>query len=166
MNFCPKCGKSLVPSLDGLISYLHCDSCEFRFYREPKVSVLARIENESCLLFILRAVDPGLGKWCFPGGFLNFGETPEEALKREVFEETALDIQIKKILAVFPMEGRGPEVPGIVLAYSAICLGNPNKVKAGDDAADLRWCKPTDIPQDLAFNSTSLLIADWLKKMH
>ena len=153
-----------MPTTEGIVTYLLCDSCEFRFYREPKVSVLARIEHKGSLLFIKRAVEPGLGCWCFPGGFLNYGETPEQALKRETLEETALNIQVKGILAVFPMEGRGMPVPGIVLAYRALCLGNPNAARAGDDAADIRWCKPTDLPLPLAFQSTSNLITDWLGK--
>ncbi len=162
LRFCPQCATALAQDAEGSVSFLHCHGCGFRYYREPKVSVVARIEHGGRLLFIQRGVEPGLGKWCFPGGFLNFGETPEQALRRETREETSLDIQIQGILAVFPMEGRGPRVPGVVLAYAAFCLGDPEGVQAADDASDIRWCSPTEFPGPLAFRSTQALISDWV----
>ncbi len=162
LKFCPQCATALAQTAEGHVSFLHCHHCGFRYYREPKVSVVARIEHEGRLLFIQRGIEPGLGKWCFPGGFLNFGETPEQALRRETREETALDIQVKEILAVFPMEGRGLQVPGIVLAYAALCLGDPRGIQAADDAVDIRWCSPAEFPLPLAFRSTQKLIADWI----
>ncbi len=163
LKFCPQCATALAHDGDGHVSFLHCHHCGFRYYREPKVSVVARIEHAGRLLFIQRGVEPGLGKWCFPGGFLNFGETPEQALQRETREETALDIQVKEILAVFPMEGRGPRVPGVVLAYAARCLDDPGRIQAADDATDIRWCRPAEFPRPLAFRSTHALISEWMK---
>ncbi len=162
--FCPQCATKLSQAAEAQVAYLHCRACGFRFYREPKVSVVARIEHAGQLLFIQRAIAPGLGQWCFPGGFLNFGETPEQALQRETREETSLEVGVGGILAVFPMEGRGTQVPGIVLAYAASCLGDPQSIQAADDAGDIRWCHPGNPPGPLAFRSTAQLIADWLDR--
>jgi len=164
LKFCPQCATALAQTAERQVSFLHCRHCGFRYYKEPKVSVVARIEHEGRLLFVQRGIEPGLGKWCFPGGFLNFGETPEQALRRETREETALDIQVEAVLAVFPMEGRGPQVPGIVLAYAALCLGDPERIQAADDAADIRGCRPAEFPRPLAFRSTQKLIFDWIER--
>lgn len=161
LRYCPACAAPLEEAADGAVPYLDCPACDFRYYREPKVSVIARIEDRGRILFVQRGVEPGLGKWCLPGGFLNFGETPEQALGREVLEETGLAVRVGPILGAFPMEGRGPITPGVVLAFTARCVSNPKEALAGDDVVDLSWRGPRQVPHELAFSSTLALIREW-----
>lgn len=158
-RFCPRCMAPLRSGRDGSVHYRFCPQCEFRIYAEPKVAVVARIERAGTVLLVRRAIEPGQGLWSLPGGFLNVDETPAQALRREVREETAVDIEPADLLGVFPMEGRGSGIPGIVLAYGAVCLSDPQTVLAGDDAADAQWCRPEHPPGPLAFAATRQLLA-------
>lgn len=161
IRFCPCCAAPLTDAGHGGAPCRRCQTCGFRYYREPKVSVIGRVQAGPRLLFIQRAVDPGLGQWGFPGGFLNVDEMPEDALIREVREETALAIEVRALLGVYPMEGRGAGIPGIVLAYDAACLDDPNAARAGDDAGQVLWCDRNQVPAPLAFASTRRLVARW-----
>lgn len=158
-RFCPSCTSPLVPDAGAVC--LHCRACGFRHYREPKVSVIGRISHGNRLLLIQRAVEPGLGQWGFPGGFLNVDEMPAQALVREVQEETGVQIEVQALLDIFPMEGRGPGIPGLVLAYAAVCASDPDQARAGDDARCVRWCRHDQIPAPVAFRSTRRLLAQW-----
>ena len=160
-RYCPRCRKAMITAGPNPGEYRRCLQCGFRQYQEPKVGVIARVVHANRLLMIQRAVNPGRGAWGFPGGFLNVDEMPESALKREVGEETGLTIAVQKLLDIFPMEGRGPGIPGIVLAYGCDCLGNPDTIRAADDAMQARWCLPDQIPQPIAFESTGSLIRQW-----
>lgn len=161
IRFCPCCAAPLTDATQGEAPCRHCQACGFRYYREPKVSVIGRVQAGHRLLFIQRAVAPGVGQWGFPGGFLNVDEMPEEALIREVREETALAIEVRALLDIYPMEGRGSGIPGIVLAYDAACLDDPDAARAGDDAGQVLWCDGSRVPSPLAFASTRHLVARW-----
>ncbi len=163
-RYCPRCQVALVTKEQDQTTYKQCPHCGHRQYQEPKVSVVARIAHRNKLLLIQRAVNPRLGHWGFPGGFLNVNEMPEAALKREVREETSLTISVKALLEIFPMEGRGPGIPGIVLAYDCACLSNPESARAADDAKQVRWCGPGQIPVPIAFSSTQYMIQQWLRQ--
>ena len=88
---------------------------------------------------------------------------PREALHREVAEETGLAIDVGEISAIFPMENGAGERVGIVLAFQAQPAGAAVEVKAQDDVSEAGWFGPSQIPPDLAFDSTQTLIAEWAR---
>jgi NAD+ diphosphatase len=100
-QFCPKCGeKGLLSPEDKLIK---CGCCDFQFYRNPAVATAAIIADPSGkLLLIRRAKEPSKGKLGMPGGFTDIGETAEDGLRREVKEETSLELRDIKFLMSWP----------------------------------------------------------------
>ena len=91
-QFCPKCGqKTLSAPRPNL---LECSKCGFHFYRNPAVAAAAVISDESGkIILIRRGKEPAKGKLAMPGGFVDFSETAEEGLRREVRGETSLEIR-------------------------------------------------------------------------
>jgi ADP-ribose pyrophosphatase YjhB (NUDIX family) len=98
--FCPQCGCSAGDVGQNPFS---CAGCGFRFYFGPTVAVGAIVTDDAGRVLLLRrARDPGRGKLGIPGGFVDVGEGVEEAMAREVFEETQLTVQSMRYIASFP----------------------------------------------------------------
>jgi 8-oxo-dGTP diphosphatase len=100
------------------------------------------LDEAGRMLLILRGHDPGKGLWSIPGGRIEPGESDEQAVVREVREETGLDVTCGPLLGTV-------ERPGLAGAtieirdYSAVVVGG--ELAAGDDAADARWVAPGDV---------------------
>jgi len=89
-KFCPECGEQLKLSVcDGRLRPI-CQSCGQIVYLNPLPSVAAILSLEGRVLLVRRNIEPGLGAWSLPGGFIEIGETVEEAMIREVHEETGI----------------------------------------------------------------------------
>ncbi|MHB0911924.1 MAG: NUDIX hydrolase [Armatimonadota bacterium] len=108
--------------------------------REPKVAVAAVIIDADEVLLVRRGTEPSLGKWSIPGGHVLCGETLEEALVREVIEETGLVVEVIELAGVFDLiEERDGEVAYhyVIIDYFAEPCGG--ELAAGDDAAEVIW---------------------------
>jgi len=108
------------------------------------------------ILLIRRGAHPCIGQWALPGGFVNPDETVEEAAKRELMEETGLQLdQTSRLrqLYTFSRPGRDPRTWVITVAYVAIIDGRDMNLQAGDDAADAQWFT---IAADSSGNETHL----------
>lgn len=161
-RFCPACATALesIYRFDRVRPV--CPACGFVHFADPKVAVIALVESGERVLLVRRAVDPGKGLWSLPGGYMDAGEMPAEALRREVDEEVGLAIDVGEMLAIFPMEnGEGRRV-GIVLAFQARPAGGAVDLSAQDDVSEAGWFGPRRIPAGLAFESTKQLIAAWV----
>lgn len=147
MRYCSICGGALTTELIDNRSRLICKGCNHVHYENPIPSVTALIERQGGVLLVRRAVEPGKGDWCLPGGFIESGETITAAAAREVKEETNLDCRITGILdACSDLDGFYGDV--LVVCYRAEILGG--ELKAGDDAMDLGFFKEDNLPR-LAF---------------
>lgn len=138
-RYCPYCKGEL-----SKIKFEYaCQKCHGKVYINPApcVSVIP-IKNNKILL-ARRGIDPKKGAIDFIGGFMNVGETVEEAAKREVLEETGLKIRLKDFLGDYPEY----YVPGVTYLltfnYTAEIVGG--KLKAQDDVAELIWVDIKDI---------------------
>ena len=99
-QFCPRCNARAE---DTGNSPFRCQECDFVFYFSPVAAVGGIVVNSNNeLLFIVRACDPGQGKFGLPGGFVDPGETLETSLSREVMEETSLKVTHANYLCSFP----------------------------------------------------------------
>ena len=125
----------------------------------PVVDVI--IEQESTVLFAKRKKEPFKGCPGLPGGFVNIGETIEEAARREVKEETSLDIELTDILGVYSDPQRDPR--GHIM--STVFIGRvpsnenaKNKAIAQDDASQLEWIDLQTVgDKSLAFDHKIIL---------
>ncbi len=106
------------------------------------------------ILLVERGIEPFKGAWAFPGGFLQMDETAEACARRELGEETGLQIQSLKQLGAFTGVHRDPRERVISIAFYA--LVRPSEVRGGDDASNARWFPIEDAPP-LAFDHDYIL---------
>ena len=160
-SFCPLCGADLeLRTLKTTEpSRLVCVRCGFVFYLDPKVAVgtVIRMPDDRIVL-VRRAIEPGYGKWVFPGGFIDRGETVEAAAIREAREECGLDIRLERLINIYSYPG----VAVIIIAYAATALGGC--LACDDEGLEARLFEPAQIPwNELAFRSTRQALEDFLK---
>jgi ADP-ribose pyrophosphatase YjhB (NUDIX family) len=158
-RFCPVCSGALERRLikAGEPERLICTDCEFVFYLDPKVAVGTIIDaGDGRVVLIQRSIEPGYGKWVFPGGYVDRGELVEAAAVREAREECGLDVRIDGLINVYSYEGRTP----IIIAYAATIVGGT--LTAADEALAARLFEASEIPWDqLAFPSTREALEDY-----
>jgi thiamine-phosphate pyrophosphorylase len=154
-NFCPRCGSKLVKRSLEKRDRDYCPACRTVHYENPVPATAAVVFNDmSELLLVQRAVEPGSGKWCLPGGFQELGETPEQCMLRELLEETGLSGQ-NLGLASLEM-GQNPMAGEVlVVGYHVRIVGG--ELHAGDDAAAAAYFRLTGLPE-LAFRSHARII--------
>ena len=112
------------------------------------------------LLGLALLIGGALGYWALPAGYMDHDELPEEALRREVTEETGLSVQPLGLAGIVALGG-WEEKRGILLVYRAeVMAGEP---VSGDDASEVRWFSQDEIPWDeIAFPSTTDFLREWL----
>jgi 8-oxo-dGTP diphosphatase len=161
-QFCPYCATPLVQrTIYGQVRPV-CPTCNFVQYFDPKVAVIGLVTHDTRVLLIQRAVEPAKGKWALPGGYMDAGEVPSEALQRELLEEVDLAVQVESLIEIFPMVVNAGPSNGIVLAFHAVpALGANLMLRCQDDACDARGFSVDELPEDLAFESTPALLARW-----
>jgi 8-oxo-dGTP diphosphatase len=160
-RFCPRCAEPLTPA-GGRVD---CAACGFVAYASsaPTASALC-VDGEGSLLLVRRAVEPFRGRWDIPGGFLEEHEPPEDALRREMAEETGLDIEPVAFFGAWT-DWYGEEAPGVQstlnLYWIARVLGGDPR--PADDVDELRWFAADDLPAgaELAFANTGRVLEAW-----
>lgn len=124
---------------------------------DPKVAVAAWIRQDARLLLVRRRSDPLAGFWAMPAGFMEYDEHPESALRREVLEETGLQVRVEQLLQLFHTPADGG-LANLVLVYEASIFGGD--LLAGDDADAVDWFRRDQLPP-LAFLPTQALVRRW-----
>lgn len=125
-----------------------CTACGFVHYVNPKVVTGSVVTHEDRLLICRRAIEPRRGYWTLPAGFMEVGETVEDAARREAREEANADIVIDRLLAVYTIP-RLAQVQVMFLAH----LGQPG-FSAGPESLEVKLVAWDEIPwDDLAFPS-------------
>lgn len=121
------------------------------------------IDDKGNAVMIIRKDPPFKGELALPGGFIEEGEKPEEAVIREAKEETNLDIQIIQKVGIYDKPERDPRGRVISHAFLCKCISNPSELRGKDDAIDARWFSCEQLSTlDLAFDHADIL-ADALK---
>jgi ADP-ribose pyrophosphatase YjhB (NUDIX family) len=126
-----------------------CKKCEFVLFQDPKLAAGTLFQVGDELVLLRRAIEPGYGKWVFPGGFVDRGETVVDAAIRETREEANVDVGIRGLIDVYSYSGS----PVVVVVYAADILGG--ELKAADETLEVKRFDADNIPWDeLAFPST------------
>jgi 8-oxo-dGTP diphosphatase len=148
--YCPYCGHGLVDKyVEGRIRR-YCETCSAPVYENPvPATCLVTVDKSERVLLVRRSVDPKKGMWCLPGGFMELGETPEEAGLRELREETGLDGRIEMLLGITTHSGTTYDTVLITGFLVREYYGTPF---AGDDADLVEWFTRESLPE-IAFNS-------------
>jgi 8-oxo-dGTP diphosphatase len=151
---CPRCTAALEN--DGATA--RCNACGFTAYAssEPTVGALV-VDGEGRVLLSRRAYEPQAGKWDIPGGFLEEGEEPLEALRRELREEAGVEIEPLELVGIWvDRYGGDAEATATLNLYwtARIVSGEPTPA---DDVAELVWFPIDEVPGDeeLAFKNVA-----------
>ena len=157
-KYCPLCGASVDKLFHEGRDRHVCPECGHVLYVNPIPASTLVVLNEGHVLLVLRAVEPQKGEWCLPGGFLEWGESPEEGGKRELLEETGLVGDELEFVGYY----------NSMVTMHAVLLGFRVKrwhgdLYHGDDAEDVRWYRLDSRPP-LAFAAHEQLLADALKR--
>lgn len=164
LKFCPRCG-SIKFGIHSPRSR-HCEDCGLTYYANASAAVAAIIRNEEGeLLVIRRALEPAKGTLDLPGGFCDPGESAEEALRREVAEETGLQITAYQYLGSHPniYQWQGIEIHTLDLFFE--CRADASNAHAADDAAECMWMKKESVDSSkFGMNSVSAFMKEYLNK--
>ena len=158
-RLCPRCGAEL----GGDAARLACDACGFIVYASSKPTASALCVDNGRVLLGRRAHPPFEGLWDIPGGFLNEGEDPLDGLRRELKEETGLDVEPQRFLGIWMDRYGGDSTAEATLnLYWAVRVVGGEAAPA-DDVSELRWFGRDELPaaDELAFENVPLVLAAW-----
>jgi NAD+ diphosphatase len=164
---CPRCGCSQPPAPSR--NPFHCDACGFHYFFNPTVAVAVFIRREDGrALFIRRARAPAQGRLAPPGGFIDIGETAEDAAAREIREEVGLELLDLAFLCSQPNKYFYKEVeyPVLDLFFTARVADATEGACAADEVASCEWLDPMRVPvSDMAFPSMQRALAFWQARL-
>jgi ADP-ribose pyrophosphatase YjhB (NUDIX family) len=161
-KFCPVCGSALEPRVLKITEpkRLVCTntSCGFVFYLDPKIAVGTIIKMASGkIVLVKRAIEPGYGKWVFPGGYVDRGEEITLAAVREAREEAGLAVRLDHLINIYSYPGRAP----VIVVYAATRMSG--ELVVDDESLEAREFTIDEIPwDDLAFRSTHEALREFL----
>jgi ADP-ribose pyrophosphatase YjhB (NUDIX family) len=159
-RFCPRCGGALERRMLKPSEPVRpvCTQCGFVFYIDPKIAVGTIIATESNrLVLVRRAIDPGYGKWVFPGGYVDRGEPLPAAAIREAREECGLDVRLDSLVNIYSYAGRAP----VIVVYAATAISG--QLSGDEECLETAEFESGAIPWNaLAFQSTHEGLRDYL----
>ncbi|MGY0216474.1 NUDIX domain-containing protein [Endozoicomonadaceae bacterium StTr2] len=148
MKYCSECGSSrLERRLQGHDTHyrMFCGECDKVFYHNPKMIAGCIVEHEGKFLMCQRAINPRPGSWTLPAGFMECGETVEEAAVREVWEETGARVEIVAPYSLFSV----PQIDEVYIMFRARLLEFTDQ--PGPETAEARLLAPEEIPWENIF---------------
>jgi NADH pyrophosphatase NudC (nudix superfamily) len=162
-NYCPRCGsQSLQPKENKAML---CNACGLQYFHNPAAAVAGIIEQDGQVLLIKRGRDPQKGLLNFPGGFVDYAESLEAGLAREMREELDLVVTGQHYLTSdWDMYPYREVVYPTIVTFFAIAVADLARVKAGDDAEGFSFTPVGEIdPAQLAFKSSRTALYCYLE---
>jgi ADP-ribose pyrophosphatase YjhB (NUDIX family) len=155
-KYCTWCGKPLTTKREDGRVRLYCKAEGKYLYENPvPASTAVLFDDKDRILLVLRNREPGAGEWSLPGGFVENGESPEDAAKRELLEETGLSASGPALIDVIYQESVFYGTCLLIIGY--LFEGFTGDVVAGDDADDARFFPVEELPP-LAFESHRIIV--------
>jgi ADP-ribose pyrophosphatase YjhB (NUDIX family) len=162
-KFCPVCGSPLelrvLKAADPKRLVCTSAACGFIFYLDPKIAVgtIIRVNGGRHIVLVKRAIEPGYGKWVFPGGYVDRGEEIRLAAIREAREEAGLDVRLDHLINVYSYAGRDP----VIVVFAATKIGG--ELAVDDEGLEVREFALDAIPWgELAFRSTKEALREYV----
>jgi ADP-ribose pyrophosphatase YjhB (NUDIX family) len=155
-RFVPRCAQPATVAYPRSIS---CDHCGYGAYYNPKpVAAAIPTTPDDHVILLRRAFDPGKDLWTFPGGFVDLGESVEDAAHRETREELDIAVTLTRLVGVYSQ----PTDRVVLIVFAATTDETPQTT---DEALEVRAFAPDEIPwQELAFWSTTNALSDFLAR--
>ena len=160
-RFCPACGK---PVEGRALEADHrprlvCPEGHIT-WRNPRIVVGTLPVQSGRVYLARRAIEPGAGRWTYPGGFLEMGEATQEGARRETEEETELRVEVGRLIGVYSR----PHADVVTVVYEASVVGGRPEPAA--ETTEVRAFGPDEIPWDeLAFSTVESALRDWVASL-
>ena len=159
--YCPACGQSLVERVleEDHRPRLVCPDGHVT-WRNPRLVVGTLPVLSGRVYLARRAIEPGAGRWTYPGGFLEIGEAAQEGARRETEEETQLRVEVGRLIGAYSR----PYAGVVTLIYEADVVGG--EALPGAETSEVRDFGPDEIPWDeLAFTTAESALRDWVASL-
>lgn len=160
-RFCPACGQ---PVTEQVLEADHrprlvCPNGHVT-WRNPRVVVGTLPVRGGRVILARRAIEPGMGLWTYPGGFMELGESAQEGARRETEEETQLKVEVGRLIGVYSR----PAVGQVTIIYEASVVGG--EMLPGVESLEVRDFGPDEIPwEQLAFTTGESALRDWIASL-
>lgn len=161
VRFCALCGgemrlRTVLPDRKRLKV---CSRCGFVNFQSPKLVAGCLVVDAGRVLLLRRAIEPRLGYWTFPGGYVDLGEMPEAAALRETVEEVGMNVAVSRLLGIYA----DPHNPVTAIVVYLATPG-PEQPAVSGEAIEVRYFERSEIPWDsIAFDTTHAALGDWMK---
>ena len=153
-RFCRRCGHALAErDVEGRRRQ-YCPGCGYVAFLDPKVAAVVLATRDGKLVLVRRDIEPAIGKWSLPSGYVDRGEAVEAAAVREVKEETGLDIRLTGLVGLYSRTGS----PVVLAAYAAVVVGGA--MVAGPEVRETALFPPDQLPA-LPFPHDDQILDDW-----
>jgi ADP-ribose pyrophosphatase YjhB (NUDIX family) len=160
-RFCAICGRPVEPRVleDDHRPRLICEKGHVT-WRNPRV-VVGTLPVEGDRVYLARrAIEPALGRWGNPSGFLELGESVQEGARRETEEETELRVEVGRLIGVYSR----PEAGIVTIAFEATVVGG--RADPAAETSEVRGFGPDEIPWDeIAFSTAESALRDWVASL-
>ena len=160
-SFCPACG---LPVTERVLEEDHrprlvCPSGHVT-WRNPRLVVGTLPVRDGRVYLARRAIEPGAGRWTYPGGFLELGEAAQEGARRETEEETQLRVEVGRLIGAYSR----PYAGVVTLIYEADVVGGA--ALPGVETTEVRDFGPDEVPWgELAFTTAESALRDWVASL-
>lgn len=160
-KFCPDCKTKLGRKEINKKNLLLCPNCGFIFWNNPKPVTSAILEKDGKILMIKRSKEPLKDYWVLPGGYINYEEKSEDALIREIKEETNLDISIISLVGVYQIDN---DPGGINLDIIYKGLINSGVLKIDEESSEYDFFSMDELPKLIGYKHREAIL-DWHKNI-
>ena len=164
LTYCSNCGTRLeagVPPTEHR-ERMACPRCGFIAYINPRiVATTFPVTDDGRVLLLRRGIEPAIGKWAQPGGFLEIDETVTEGAIRETLEETGLLVEPGELLGLYARL----EAAVVIVVFEARVVGG--EARETPEALEIRAFAPAEIPwAEVAFATSFWALRDWVERRH
>jgi ADP-ribose pyrophosphatase YjhB (NUDIX family) len=165
---CPRCGGATRPVQAEGRERDRCDACARLWYENAKPCAGAVVVDGDRLLLVKRAIEPYKGCWDLPGGFLEADEHPADGARREVLEETGLEVEVGALIGMYVDSYRGGPEPvdwhhSLNVFYVARPVGGA--ISPNAESSEIRWFRRAELPpiDTIAYENGRRALRDFLK---